>query len=151
MSPHQLTWGSQNARYAYFIAAATLLGLLIYRGPKRMPVTPATVVLALMVVWMTVTTFLALDTNLSKEMWKQVVKTHAMVFVALYLLHSRQHVQWLICVLTASVAFFGIKGGVFTLLYGGEYVVYGPPGGFIHENNALALATIMTIPLLYYL
>src|SRR5262249_52561614 len=28
--------------------------------------------------------------------------------------------------------------------------VYGPPGSFIEENNALALATIMTIPLLYY-
>jgi putative inorganic carbon (HCO3(-)) transporter len=151
MSPHQLTWGSQNARYAYFIAAATVLGLFISRVPKRLPLTPVTVVLALMVAWMTVTTFFALDIALSKEMWKQVVKTHAMVFVALYLLHSRQHLQWLIWVLAGSVGYFGIKGGLFTMVYGGEYVVYGPPGGFIQENNALALATIMTIPLLYYL
>jgi probable O-glycosylation ligase (exosortase A-associated) len=151
MSPHQLTWSSQNIRFAYLIAAATLVGTLISKEPRRLPVTPVTVVLALMVVWMTVTTLFALDTALSIEMWKQMVKTHAMVFVALYLLHSRQHVLWLIWVLAGSVAFFGIKGGVFTILYRGEYIVYGPPGGFIRDNNALALATIMTIPLLYYL
>jgi probable O-glycosylation ligase (exosortase A-associated) len=74
-----------------------------------------------------------------------------MVFVALYLLHSKQHVQVLIWILAGSVAFYGIKGGLFTLRTGGEYRVYGPEGSFIEENNALALATIMTIPLLYYL
>jgi probable O-glycosylation ligase (exosortase A-associated) len=29
--------------------------------------------------------------------------------------------------------------------------VYGPAGSFIEDNNALALATIMTVPLLYYI
>jgi probable O-glycosylation ligase (exosortase A-associated) len=151
MSPHQLTWHSQDIRFAYFIAVATLVGLSFSKEPKRLPVTPVTVVLLLMVVWMTVTTFFAMDRAVSLEPWKQMVKIQFMVFVALYLLHSKWHVQVLIWVLAGSVAFFGVKGGVFTILHGGEYIVYGPPGGFIQDNNALALATIMTMPLLHYL
>jgi len=151
MNPHRLTWESQDVRFAYFIAIATLVGLLLSKEPKRLPVTPVTVVLLLMVLWLTLSTYFALDTALSLEMWKQVTKIQFMVFIALYLLHSRQHVQLLVWVLAGSVAFYGIKGGIFTIEYGGEFRVYGPRGSFIEENNALALATIMTIPLLYYL
>ena len=158
MNPHRLTWDfAADMRWAYFIAIATLAGLFLSRDglfskePKRVPITPVTVVLLVMIVWMTVTTIFALDRDQSMEPWKQMVKMQGMVFVALYLLHSKQHIQVLIWILAGSVAFYGIKGGLFTLATGGEFRVYGPWGSFIQENNALALATIMTIPLLYYL
>jgi probable O-glycosylation ligase (exosortase A-associated) len=79
------------------------------------------------------------------------MKIQIMVFVALYVLHSKAHVQALLWVLAGSVAFYGIKGGWFTLMTGGNFRVWGPPGSFIEENNALALALVMTIPLLRYL
>ena len=152
MTPHRLTWGyAFDMRWGYYIAIATLVGLLFSRAPKRLPVTPVTIVLSLLVLWMNVTTAFAIDITVSLDMWKQVIKIMLMVFVALYLLHSKQHVQVLILILAGSVAFYGIKGGLFTLQTGGEERVYGPEGSFIEENNALALATIMTIPLLYYL
>jgi probable O-glycosylation ligase (exosortase A-associated) len=50
-----------------------------------------------------------------------------------------------------SLAFFGIKGGIFTIANGGSYRVQGPLGTFIGGNNELALALVMTIPLLRYL
>lgn len=151
MSPHRLTWGfAHDFRWAYLIAIATLAGLLFSREPKRLPVTPVTVMLVLTVLWMTVSTFFAIDIILSFGMWERVIKIVFMVFIALYLLHSKQHVQVLIWILAGSIAFYGIKGGLFTLAKGGEFLVYGPSGSFIEENNALALATIMTIPLLYY-
>jgi probable O-glycosylation ligase (exosortase A-associated) len=151
MSPHRLTWGfAYDFRWAYLIAVATLAGVLLSRDPRRFPVTPVTVVLALLLLWMTVTTYFAIDINQSWEMWQRVTKIFLMVFMALYLLHSKRHVQLLIWILAGSIAFYGIKGGIFTLAHGAQFRVYGPPGTFIEENNALALATIMTIPLLYY-
>jgi probable O-glycosylation ligase (exosortase A-associated) len=105
----------------------------------------------MMVLWMNVTTFFALDAAGSLPMWERVMKIQFMVFVALYLLHSKQHIQVLIWILAGSVAFFGIKGGLFTLREGGEYLVWGPAGSFIEDNNALALSLVMTIPLLRYL
>jgi len=40
---------------------------------------------------------------------------------------------------------------VFTISTGGSYRVWGPPGTFIEENNAFAVAVIMTIPLMRFL
>jgi probable O-glycosylation ligase (exosortase A-associated) len=151
MSPHRLTWGfAQDLRFAYLIAIATLIGIFLSKEPRKLPLTPVTVVLMVFTIWTGVTTFFAIDLSLSIEMWKQVTKSMLMTFVALYLLHSKQHVQVLIWIVTASVAFYGVKGGLFSLREGGEFRVYGPAGSFIEENNALALATIMTIPLLVY-
>jgi len=151
MSPHRLTWGfAYNFRWAYLMAVATLVGLVLSREPRRLPVTPVTVVLALMVLWMTASTYFAIDINLSWGMWERVIKIVFMVFIALQLLHTKQHVQVLILIIAASLAFYGIKGGLFTLSRDAEFRVYGPRGSFIEDNNALALATIMAIPLLYY-
>jgi probable O-glycosylation ligase (exosortase A-associated) len=71
--------------------------------------------------------------------------------VTLAVLHSRQHVQVLMWILAGSVAYYSVKGGLFTLRGGGENLVWGPEGSFIEDNNSLALATVMTIPLLRYL
>ena len=37
------------------------------------------------------------------------------------------------------------------MLTGGEFRVWGPEGSFIEDNNALAVAIIMMIPLMRYL
>ena len=152
MNPHRLTFGfAYDFAFAQLIAIATLLGLIFSRQPKHLPVTPVTAVLFAMVVWMNVTTLFALDTSASLQMWERVMKIQIMIFVTLALLHSKQHVQVLMWILVGSVAFFAVKGGLFTLRMGGEHRVWGPEGSFIEDNNSLALATVMTIPLLRYL
>ena len=152
MSPHRLTFGfAYDYSFAQLIAIATLVGMLFSKEPKRPPVTPVTVVLFLLILWMNVTTLFSLDVSVSSPMWERVMKIQLMIFVSLYVLYSKQHVQVLMWVMAGSVAFYGVKGGLFTLREGGEFRVFGPPGSFIEENNALALATIMTVPLLYYL
>jgi probable O-glycosylation ligase (exosortase A-associated) len=57
----------------------------------------------------------------------------------------------LVAVCAGSLAVLGAKGGVYTLLAGGGGRVWGPPGSFIADNNAFALALVMTIPLLRFL
>ena len=94
MNPHRLAWGfAYDFSFAQLIAIATLVGMLFSREPKRLPVTPVTVVLFLMVLWMNVTTFFAIDTAQALPMWERVMKIQLMVFLTLYLLHSREYVQ----------------------------------------------------------
>ena len=152
MNPHRLAYGfAYDFSFAQLIAIATLLGLFFSREPKRLPMTPVTVVLFFLVLWMNVTTFFAIDTDQSLVMWERVMKIQLMVFVSLALLNSKQQIHLFVWIIAGSVAFFGVKGGIFTLREEGEARVFGPSGSFIEENNALALATIMTIPLLYFL
>src|SRR5205814_5294566 len=83
--------------------------------------------------------------------WIFVMKIQVMIFVTWMLLRGRRAIDWLIWVVTFSVGFYGIKGGVWTVLTGGSGRVWGPPGGMIQGNNELAVALIMLLPLMFYL
>jgi probable O-glycosylation ligase (exosortase A-associated) len=73
------------------------------------------------------------------------------VFVTLMLVRDRQRVDWLVWVIVASLGFYGVKGGAFTLVTGGSYHIFGPAGSFIADNNDLAMALCMVLPLMRYL
>jgi probable O-glycosylation ligase (exosortase A-associated) len=80
------------------------------------------------------------------------MKVFVFVIVAASLLHSRKQLELMLWVIVLSIGFYGIKGGIFTLLVGGGERVYGPPGEtFLSDNNGISVALIMTIPLMYYL
>lgn len=152
MNPHQLTWGfATTFPFAAIIAVTTMASLLFTREPKNLPLTPVTWVLIAFVLWMNVTTVFALQLDLSLGQWNKVMKIMLMTFVTLMLLKTRQHVQLLIWVLVFSLGFYGVKGGIFTITGGGVDRVWGPEGTFIGGNNEIALALIMTIPLMHYL
>jgi probable O-glycosylation ligase (exosortase A-associated) len=102
-------------------------------------------------VWLTLTWILGLDPAGDYAQWDKVMKIYLMTFVALALLIDRNRLHIFTWVTTASIAIIAVKGGIFTLISGGSDRVYGPPGSYIEENNALALATIVAIPIVYFL
>jgi probable O-glycosylation ligase (exosortase A-associated) len=85
------------------------------------------------------------------EQWNKVMKIMLMTFVTLILIRTKEHVQLLIWVIVFSLGYYGVKGGIFTITSGGSEMVWGPTGTFISGNNEIALALIMTIPLMHYL
>lgn len=74
-----------------------------------------------------------------------------MVFVTLMMVNTRERIHTLVWVIAVSLGFYGLKGGVFTVLGGGVSHVLGPSASFIGDNNAMALALCMTLPLMRYL
>lgn len=152
MNPHRLTWGPAfDFPFAQIVALTTFAGIVFTKDRRRLILSPPVVVLAVLIVWMSITTLTALEPAAAKQQWERVIKIQTMTFVALFLLNSRKHVDGLVWMCVISVGFYAVKGGLFTLLTGGGQRVNGPPDSFIEENNSLALATIMTIPLFFYL
>lgn len=152
MNPHRLTWGYMyEAQIGLFIGVCTLVGLLATKE-KRSPFigTPVTW-LVILIGWMCLTTLFAFNPEGSLRTLEKVLKIDLMVLVTLMLVRTKREMIVFAWVLTMSVAFFGIKGGVFTLLTGGSFRVYGPAGSQIEENNALAVALIMAVPMLRFL
>jgi probable O-glycosylation ligase (exosortase A-associated) len=149
--PHRMTWGfARELPFAYLVAIVTLLALVFSHEPKRFPITGLTVAMLAFFAWMTISTLFALEPEPSWEKWQTVMKIMFMVFVALVIVREQKHIEWLIGALVLTVGFYGVKGGFWTLVTGGSTRIYGPPGGFISENNSAALAIVMTIPLIYY-
>jgi probable O-glycosylation ligase (exosortase A-associated) len=133
------------------IGTATLVGALIGSGRKKFKSRPEVFTLLLYILWMCITTLFALNPQDAWPFWAQVMKVQLMVFVALLVLNDRRHVFLLIWVLVISLGFYGVKGGIFALTTGGGNRVWGPPESFIADNNSLALALCMNIPLMYFL
>ena len=151
MSPHRYTWGfAYNMRFSLVVAAATLLSFVLYSGRKTVPWRAPMILTVTLFVWVSATTLLAMNPSGAYAEWDRFAKIIVMVVVASALLHTRQRIEWLVIVIVLSLGFYGFKGGIFTVMTGGAYAVYGPEGTFIGGNNEIGLALIMTIPLLRY-
>lgn len=151
MNPHTQSWGfATTFPFAAIIGGVTLVSLVFTKESKEFPFTPATRTLIAFVLWMNVTSVFALEPEGTYEQWNKVMKIMLMTFVTLMLIKTKHHIQLLVLVVALSLAYYGIKGGIFTIKGGGDNRVLGPTGTFIEGNNEIALALIMTIPLLYY-
>ena len=153
MNPHKLTYGfAFNFPWAQATAIVTLIALLYARERRPLPMNGIVIVQALLLLWMSLTSVFAVaDAASVQERWIFVVKIQIMLMATWMLVTDAKKLRGLIWVVTLSVAFFGIKGGIFTLLTGGGERVWGPPGGMLEENNALAVALIMLMPMMFFL
>lgn len=152
MNPHRLTWGfAYNMPFAMLIAAATFAGLVLSRERMRLPLTGIVVLLIIWNGWFIVTSFFSLVPEEAWDKWEKVFKIQLMTFITLMLMQSRERIHALVWVVALSIAFFGVKGGLFTLQTGAQYMVLGPTGSFIEGNTEIALALVMVLPLLRYL
>lgn len=151
MNPHRLSWGvAREFPVAAITGGALLLGLLLSKETKRIPVTPLTVMWLSFVIWVCITTLFAFFPDLATEQLTKVLKIQLFAFITVMLMTSKERLNALVLVIVASLGFYGVKGGIFTILTGGNYKIWGPDGTFIGGNNEIGLALIMTFPLMYY-
>lgn len=152
MNPHRLCYGFMlSFPVVQVVAIVTMLGMLMAREVKRFVWSREVILLLIFVAWMGVSTALAYYPNLAISEYERFVKIQILTFMTLMLLTSPQRVTLLVWVIVISLGFYAVKGGLFTLAKGGVYRVEGPFGTFIGGNNELALAIVMTIPLIRYL
>lgn len=152
MNPHRLAWGFMfDMPVVQIVAAFTLVGMLVSNEAKRMIWSREIIVLAVFIAWMGITTWFAFFPDLAWEQYVKVLKIQILTVMALLMLTSQQRLHLFIWVIVLSIGFYGIKGGIFTLMHGGVFRVQGPAGSFIASNNDLAMAMAMTVPLMRYL
>ncbi len=152
MNPHRLTYGfAFNFPFSQVVAAATLIAIVFSSEKKKIPWHPIVVFWLLLVLWMNVTTLFSINHDEAISEWNRTMKIMLMVLITLLLMQKRERLHLLVWIIAMSLAFFGVKGGIFSLATGGNYKVWGPAYSFIEGNNELALALVMTIPLMRYL
>jgi len=152
MNPHRLAYGfAYSLPFAQAVAIATIVGVLCSKDSKRIPLNSLTVLWFMLLLWMCITTIFAISPEISTDQLIKVSKIQLITFITIMVMHTRERLNMLIWVIFLSIGFYGIKGGIFTILSGGSYRVWGPEGSFIRGNNELALALLMVLPLAFYL
>lgn len=152
MNPHTQGWGfALTFPFAAIIAGVTMVSFVFTKDSRNLPNMPIVWILAAFVLWMNITTLSALLPDLTYLQWNKVMKIMLMIFITMMLIKTQRQIHLLIVILVISLGYYGVKGGIFTIKSGGVDMVWGPEGTFIGGNNEIALALIMTIPLMHYL
>lgn len=152
MNPHRLAYGFMyDLPIAFLVSMLTLLSMMFSKEQKHLPFNTLSITLLIITVWMSITYIFALYPEVAFPQWVKVMKILFMTFVGLMVLNSRTHLNILLWAIVISLAFYGVKGGIFTLMTGGSYKVYGPPFSDVTDNNAISFALVMMLPLMYYL
>jgi probable O-glycosylation ligase (exosortase A-associated) len=152
MNPHRFTWGvAYDFPFAKIIAVVTILGLFFTRDRIPLPKARETILIILLGLYFTMTNFFAFNPELAWYQWDKVIKILVMTLVTMMLINNPRKLKYLVMVIAFSIGILGIKGGVFSLVTGGENRVFGPPGSFMGDNNDMALALNMILPMLFYL
>ena len=150
-SPHQMVYGFTLGRpLNSIIAAATLSSWLLQKGNKRLPGDMMFWLLLAFILWMTFNLLFVPFFSYSFDLWNTFMRAFIEVLLAFFLLNTKLRIQGMVWVLIISLGYYGAKGGVFTIIHGGTARVYGPFGTMINDNNNLALAMVMVLPLVYY-
>jgi putative inorganic carbon (hco3(-)) transporter len=151
MNPHRLCYGAaRNFEFASLVGGISLISFVFSKDRKMIPITPITVVLMIFIAWMSITTYFALVPDDAFHQWKKIIKIQIFIFVSLSVMQEPKRIKQLLTVIALSIGYYGVKGGYFTLISGGNFRVLGPAGSIIEDNNTLALALVMIVPLLIY-
>lgn len=152
MQPHREAFGfSQGLPLNFLVAAFTIGAWAVSREPKRMPMTALTFALIVFTFWMVLSCASGFSWARSYPLLDRNLKTMLLAFVVMCVMVDRTRLHALVWVMTASLAFYAVKGAGFVLLTGGGSRVHGPESTHIADNNHLAAALCMTLPLLHYL
>ena len=153
MNPHRLVYGpALNMPWAVMVFGATVLGCVVAMEPRRFALNAVTgLVLALMALF-TFTSFNALGAPEAVwDKWGHVEKVLLGLLLTASLLTDRRRLHAIVWVMVISIGYYGVRGGIFSVLTGGSYRVWGPEGTMIADNNHLAAAMLVTLPLMNYL
>lgn len=152
MSPHREVYGPATYFQFNLIVAVATLGLWLFSKERKIP--PMTPIVALFIVfalWMVLAQVFSLRPGYSWEFFDRFMRIMVFVWLVFAMSNTKYRIHAVVWVLIVSLGYFGVRGGGFTLITGGGFRVWGPPGTIIEDNNHIGLALAMTLPLMNYL
>lgn len=152
MNPHRLGWGfAYNFPFGVIAAATIILSLIVARKNITYFWSPIFSLLIILNIWFLITTFFSMQPDISWIQWEKVIKIQLIALMIPWIITDKEKIHNFIWVVALSIGYYGIKGGVFTLMTGGGQHVLGPAGSFISGNTEIGLALVMVLPLYWYL
>lgn len=150
VNPHRFAWGAAyHFPAAQLVAIATLLGWLFSSHKGRLPRQREVYLMILLWANFALTTLTAVYPEEALGRLEFVSKVLLMTFMALFIIDDRRKFEYFMLVLGLSVAAIAVKGGVWGIITGAKYMLWGPRGSMIADNNDVALALNMVTPLVF--
>lgn len=151
MNPHREAFGfAYDFPFNFYVAVVTLGAWVFSQEPKRFPPSVLPGLFIAFAVLFSITTYFALDYTLSYDRWDKHIRTVILVLAVMALANTKLRIQAFLWIIAVSIGYYASKGGGYALT-GGTGRILGPANSLIADNNDLALAIVMSIPVLNYL
>lgn len=133
----------------YFVVL-TFAGYFLRQGYKEYKHHPLITLVIILYIWTCLSTYFSFDINFSYEPWFKFTKILILALIVYATCLNERRLKTFMKIMVISVGFYGIKGGIFTILSGGSFHVLGPPNSFFEGNNEMALVLVMTLPFMIF-
>lgn len=152
MNPHRLVYSfAEGQPFNMVIAGVTLVAWVFWKEKSKTGVTALMAMVLLFSAWISLTTAFAPAPEFTTPLWDRNIKTMLLVVLIMLGISNQVRLEGLIWIVVISLGYYGVRGGGFVILTAGAHRVFGPGQTMIEDNNSLALALIMTLPLMNYL
>lgn len=150
MRPDILAWAGPN-RYSLALAVVTLLSNLpaILRNVPLLVLNSILRNLLLFLLMVTISVVVAVDPSLCFDRYGQFLRIFLMALIIPLIVSTEDHLRWLLVVIAGSLGLLGSKFGLWGLIRGGVAFTEGY-GGMLSDNNTMALAFAMAVPLCWF-
>lgn len=150
MRPDALAWREGLYPYSLIFAVVTLLGSWRYLpnlgGWVKNPFVWS---LLWLQVPMVLSIQFALDPKLASDAYMKYLRILVVCLMIPLFIQSEKYFRWMMLTIVISLGTLGLKFGLFGLRSGGVVIDTGL-GGFMSDNNTLAMALVMGFPMIYY-
>jgi putative inorganic carbon (HCO3(-)) transporter len=153
MQPHREVYGAiaNSLRLNLMVAVVTFLAWYYIKDRKLPQPNPILVTVAIFFAWVVFNSyFIPFPANAAAS-WDRFWKTLALGLMVMMTATNTLRIHALIWIMAVSLGYYGVKGGLLTIMTGGAKTITGPPGTNIADNNQLALSLLMMLPLVGYL
>ena len=148
-TPQLQTWTFMHGfQAAMLFAVVTLAAMVFSKDRKPFPWTRETVMLVVMAAYFAMTSHFAVNSSGAWDYWLYFMKIMLVTFITPILVYGQRRILITLLVITGSLAFFGLKGGIFAIQTGGAHMVLGPMGSYLAGNTYIGLAMLMVLPLI---
>ncbi len=152
MNPHRLTYGwAYDFPWAEILGGVTIFSYVFIKYKAKLYLDSITLIFIGLCIFTAFTSIFALHPDLAWPQWIQFSKIILMSLLTIQIVETKKELNALMMLIVFSLGFYGLKGGVFSILTGGNYLVFGPSLSFIASNNPLGLALNMIVPIAVYL
>jgi probable O-glycosylation ligase (exosortase A-associated) len=147
MRPDILAWAGPN-RYSLFIALSALVSNIprILRNLPLIVLNPVLRKLMLFYLAVTISVIAAVDPSLCWDRFLLFSRVFLMALIVPLVIETAVELKWFYVVMAGSLGLLGAKLGLWGLLRGGVVVTQGY-GGMLNDNNTMALAFAMAVPM----
>jgi len=154
MNPQQISWGlASSLPWALIAFVFTMAGWILSPvEPKRIAVTPLTVLIVLFVIGITVNLpFSLAPAAYAYDAWLRTTKIFLFLLITASLLTDKHRIDAIIWLIVISIGYYILDQGGISVVTLGGHKAFGPPNSQIYDNNCFAAAVLVIVPLMNYL